>query len=171
MNGQFKSGSEQGANVLDQSARQQWMALLSKAVPTVLEEQVAALGDLPKYQFLRSPEIGLAMVRGRAEGSGQPFNLGEMTITRCVIQLGNQDGLAEHEKPLAGFGYVAGRSQRHAELAAVCDALLQDARWHDRVHTQVLGPLKDLAQRRREQNAAEVEATRVNFFTMRRGES
>ncbi|MDV3351163.1 phosphonate C-P lyase system protein PhnG [Leptothoe sp. LEGE 181152] len=144
-----------------QPSRAVWMSVLAKAPLMLLEECVATLDDVPGYGFLRSPEVGLTMVRGRAEGTGQPFNLGEMTLTRCVVQLDE----------LTGFGYVAGRSKRHAELAAVCDGLLQHPGWHDRVQAQVIIPLQAAAQEKREREAAEVESTRVNFFTMLRGES
>lgn len=144
-----------------QASRAIWISTLAKAPLPLLEKYVATLGDLPDYGFLRSPEIGLTMVRGRAEGTGQPFNLGEMTLTRCVVQLGD----------VTGFGYVAGRSKRHAELAALCDGLLQHPEWQAQVQTQVIVPLQTAAQEKREVNAAEVESTRVNFFTMLRGES
>ena len=137
------------------------MSTLAKAPLDLLEQRVATLSELPRYEFLRSPEVGLTMVRGRAEGTGQPFNLGEMTLTRCVVQLAE----------LTGFGYVAGRSKRHAELAALCDGLLQHPDWHDRVYNQVIVPLQQAAQAKHKSEAAEVESTRVSFFTMRRGES
>lgn len=139
------------------------MATLAKAPPSLLEERVGTLGTLPEYTFLRSPEIGLAMVRGRTEGS-QPFNLGEMTITRCVIQL-----LVEGEI-ITGFGYVAGRSPRHAELVAVGDALLQHPDWQVTVQTQVIEPLQAAIHKKQTAEASEVESTRVNFFTLLRGE-
>jgi alpha-D-ribose 1-methylphosphonate 5-triphosphate synthase subunit PhnG len=142
------------------------MSALAKAPLALLEEQVATLGALPEYRFLRSPEIGLAMVRGRAEGAGQPFNLGEMTMTRCVVQLERAG-----DDSISGFGYVAGRSQRHAELAAVCDALLQHQDWQFKVQTQVIEPLKVAADAQRAAETAEVESTRVNFFTLLRGEA
>lgn len=137
------------------------MSTLAKASLPLLEGCIAALDDLPDYGFLRSPEVGLTMVRGRAEGTGEPFNLGEMPLTRCVIQLGE----------VTGFGYVAGRSKRHAELAALCDALLQHPDWQAQVQQRVIIPLQAAAQAKQETEAAEVESTRVNFFTMLRGES
>lgn len=145
--------------------RARWMAVLSQATLTQLELCLSALEDMPAYHFLRSPEIGLAMVRGRAAGTGAPFNLGEMTITRCVVQFPGPDGDA-----IAGFGYVAGRSRRHAELAAVCDALLQHPDWRDRVRVQVIEPLVAAAEQQATEVAAQVEATKVNFFTLLRGE-
>lgn len=147
------------------------MATLAKAPLSLLEECIGSLGALPEYDFLRSPEIGLAMVRGRADGVGQPFNLGEMTITRCVVQLSLAGAAHVEGATIAGFGYVAGRSQRHAELAAVCDALLQHPDWHAKVQTQVIKPLQVAAHEKQMAEAAEVESTRVNFFTLMRGES
>ncbi|MEM9214370.1 MAG: phosphonate C-P lyase system protein PhnG [Cyanobacteria bacterium P01_F01_bin.150] len=164
-------------------SRQNWMATFAKAplahleqhVDSVLESALFSGQKRPKYQFLRSPEIGLAMIRGRAGGTGQPFNLGEMTITRCVVQLKaegkGQKAESKIPNPISGFGYVAGRSHRHAELVALCDALMQHPDWCDRVQAGVIEPLVVLAQEKRAAEAAEVESTRVNFFTMLRGES
>jgi len=147
--------------------RQIWISILAKTALESLEQRVALLGALPAYDFLRAPEIGLTMVQGRAGGPGQPFYLGEMTLTRCVVRLvAEGDGEA-----IAGYGYVAGRSHRHAELAALCDALLQHPHWTERVFATVIEPLAAAAQQQQEQQARQVEATRVNFFTMVRGES
>jgi alpha-D-ribose 1-methylphosphonate 5-triphosphate synthase subunit PhnG len=151
-------------------SRSSWMATLAKAPCPLLENCIRTLGSLPEYEFLRSPEIGLAMVRGRADGTGQPFNLGEITITRCVVQVAIAAEPPAATAAMTGFGYVAGRSQRHAELAAVCDALLQHPAWQGTVQAQVIEPLKAAAQEKCRTEAAEVESTRVNFFTLLRGE-
>ena len=142
------------------TARQTWMAILAKSSVVDLEQQVKTLGEIPKYTFLRQSEIGLAMVRGRAGGTGEAFNLGEMTVTRCVIKM----------EDFRGFGYVGGRSKRHAELAAVCDGLLQKNEWRDLVQELVIQPLhtKLIEHQRKQQN--QTEATKVEFFTMLRGE-
>lgn len=147
--------------------RQGWMGTLAKAPLAELEQFVSELGDLPTYIFLRSPEIGLAMVRGRAGGVGDAFNLGEMTLTRCVVQL---DQTAGEQQRHTGFGYVGGRSHRHAELAALCDALLQHQRWHSRVMAAVIEPLRSSFQQSVEQQQRQTAATQVEFFTMLRGE-
>ena len=148
--------------------RQAWMGTLAKAELTALEGCVAQLGDLPGYVFLRSPEIGLAMVRGRAGGVGDAFNLGEMTLTRCVVRL---DEAGEQEiGELVGFGYVGGRSHRHAELAALCDALLQYEQWYGRVMKAVIEPLQRRLQASVEHQQRQTAATQVEFFTMLRGE-
>lgn len=150
----------------DLAIRKAWMATLAKASLPELEACVSTLAPLPEYRFLRSPEIGLTMVRGRAGGTGAPFNLGEIPLTRCVVQLATDPA-----EPTTGFGYVAGRSKRHAELAALCDGLLQDGAWYERVQSQVIEPLQAAYQASRDQQAQQTEATRVNFFTMLRGES
>ncbi|MEO0852313.1 MAG: phosphonate C-P lyase system protein PhnG [Cyanobacteria bacterium J06648_11] len=146
--------------------RQAWMAILAKAPDKQLEACARTIAAAaPAVVMLRSPEIGLAMVRGRAGGTGQKFNLGEITVTRCVVQLESPDS----DTPISGFGYVAGRSRRHAELAAICDALLQHPEWRDRVWHQVITPLQAEAEERRQQQQQQTEATRVKFFTMPRG--
>ncbi len=154
------------------SQRQAWMATLAKAELELLEKLVNTLDNLPNYSFLRCPEIGLTMVRGRAGGTGEPFNLGEITMTRCVVQLESQgdEALAALAEGIAGFGYVAGRSHRHAELAAVCDALLQIPNWHDQIQAEVIQPLQVEHQKQQELKQRQAAATKVNFFTMLRGE-
>ena len=152
--------------------RQFWISTLAKAPLEHLERQFGLLGGLPSYEFLRAPEMGLAMVQGRSGGTGQPFYLGEMTLTRCVVRLladaAHDRGLDKTEA-IAGYGYITGRSHRHAELAAVCDALLQHPDWHHAVLDTVIEPLVAAAQQQQQQQARQVESTRVNFFTMVRG--
>lgn len=150
---------------MELARRQHWMATLAKAPLSSLEALFGEVGEVPEYGFLRSPETGLTMVRGRAGGVGEVFNLGEMTLTRCVVRL-----FAQESAPIAGFGYVGGRSHRHAELAAVCDGLLQHQDWNETVWEKVIAPLDAIAQQAREQQQQQTAATKVDFFTMLRGE-
>ena len=101
------------------------------------------------------------MVRGRAGGTGEQFNLGEMTITRCALTL--PDGTI-------GMAYVQGRNVRHAEQAAVVDGLLQQQAWHGRVHRSVIEPLAHAHYRQAEQKSKVAAQTKVEFFTLVRGE-
>lgn len=143
----------------DEPARKDWMSLLAKSRPAALE---ALWQDrqVPRFTWLRAPEIGAAMVRGRMGGTGAPFNLGEMTVTRCSLQL--DDGTVGH-------GYVQGRDKPHAERAALIDALMQtDAA--TQVQAEVLVPLRAQAAARAEGRAAKAAATKVEFFTLVRGE-
>ncbi len=65
--------------------RRAWIRLLSRAPLEMLEAALAALAG-PHPQWLRRPETGLVMVQGRIGGSGAHFNLGEVTVTRCVLR-------------------------------------------------------------------------------------
>lgn len=143
-------------------ARRRWMGILAKAQPAELAEAWERLKLAVPHDLLRAPEVGMAMVRGRMGGDGAPFNLGEMTVTRCAVAL---------EGGITGFAWVAGRDRRHAELAAVCDALLQDPRHRDRVMRTVIAPLAEAQAQRRDDRARRAAATRVDFFTLARGEN
>ncbi len=140
------------------ASRQYWMSVLARADLSDLETYWQNLPHHPTYRHLRKPEIGMAMVRGRAGGTGSPFNLGEITLTRCVVEMA--DGVQ-------GFGYVTGRSRRHAELVALFDGLMQeDSSKHgpaliQRLHEQWLA--------RREEVSRKAATTKVNFMTMVRG--
>lgn len=108
---------------------------------------------------LRCAEIGLALVTGRTGATGTPFGLGEMTLTRCVVQVGKA----------MGVGYVRGRAPNHARNVALADALLQGEDHHG-VHSAVVVPLAAAQVRRSAQRAADVDTSRVQFVTMVRGE-
>ncbi len=142
----------------DTEARRLWMGLLARATREELEEAWRGLDPAPVYAFLRRPETGLAMVRGRTGGTGEPFNLGEMTMSRCAVRLIGTTGLA----------FVAGRDLRRAELAAVFDALLQDAAKRARIETTLVAGIAERLAGERAARSAEVAATRVNFFTLAR---
>ena len=140
--------------------RQGWMATLAKATPGELEALwPAAVADTPAYRRLRGPEFGLAMVRGRVGGTGNPFNIGEMTVTRCAVQLANG---------VIGHAYVGGRRPRQAELAAVADALLQDAPHRAALLERLIAPLNAAAAERHRVTAGKAAATKVEFFTVAR---
>ena len=143
--------------------RQGWMSLLAKAPEGLLGRLWAAAGIEVAHVWLRPPEIGAVMVRGRAGGTGAPFNLGEMTVTRCALRLegGPADGLVGH-------AYVAGRCREKALVAALCDALMQDEVQAVVVRDAVLVPLAQAAAEARETLAAKAAATRVEFFTLAR---
>lgn len=139
------------------AARKGWMSLLARAAPARL---AALMPDLPPNALLRAPECGAVMVRGRAGATGAPFNLGEMTVTRCSVRL---------DCGTVGHAWVQGRDKAHARRAAVADALLQTAA-ADEIEARVLAPLAAEAAAARAARAAKAAATRVEFFTMVRGE-
>ncbi len=135
------------------------MGLLAKAPPGRLAAHLASLGPEPPVTLLRPPETGTVMLRGRIGGTGAPFNLGEMTVTRCVLQL--SDGAVGHAQ-------VQGRDKEHARRAALVDALWQTD--PARIEAVVLAPLRGEALAARRGTAARAAATRVDFFTLVRGE-
>jgi alpha-D-ribose 1-methylphosphonate 5-triphosphate synthase subunit PhnG len=102
------------------------------------------------------------MVQGRMGGDGDPFNVGEMTVTRCAVRMA-ADGRVGH-------AYVSGRRPAHAEMAAVFDALLQDKKRRAVLESKVIAPLEALQRKRRLAASRKTAATRVEFFTLVRGD-
>jgi alpha-D-ribose 1-methylphosphonate 5-triphosphate synthase subunit PhnG len=137
--------------------RQRWMATLARASRSEIADLVGP--DLPGHEVLKAPETGTVMVEGRAGGAGRRFNLGEATVTRCVVRL--SDG------PM-GFSYALGRDARKARLAAILDARLQREEANSPLHRAVI----DLAGRQsaaRDLASRKAAATKVDFFTLVRG--
>ncbi len=142
------------------ASRKDWLGLLAKAPAADVAHYWAELAMAPDYTILRNPEIGGVMVRGRAGAVGAPFNLGEMTVARASVKL--SDGTVGH-------GYVQGRSKDHALTAALVDALMQTDE-ADRIGANLLTPLRTAREERMATRAAKAAATKVDFFTMLRGE-
>ena len=137
--------------------RKSWMATLAKAPPARL---AALVPDLPLHTVLRQPEIGAVMVRGRVGGTGAAFNLGEMTVTRASVRLATGE---------VGHAWVQGRDKGHALRAAAVDALMQTGAG-PQIAARVLTPLANDARNARDVRAAKAAGTKVDFFTMVRGE-
>jgi alpha-D-ribose 1-methylphosphonate 5-triphosphate synthase subunit PhnG len=143
-----------------QNERQMWMSLLAKSPAAELERLWAAFDPAEDYTWLRAPEAGGVMVQGRAGATGAPFNLGEMTVTRCSLKLASGD---------VGHGYVQGRDKAHATRAALVDAMMQTSQ-AAAVKRHVLEPLERAMTDAKQARAAKAAATKVDFFTMVRGE-
>ncbi len=137
------------------------MRVLAASEGTELAALLLAIGPLPRYEELRRPECGLLMLRGRIAGDGAPFNVGEVTIARVAVRLQTQE---------VGFGYVLGRDVEKARLVAVCDALMQTERYRPLVEQSVIAPLRARQAVARKLAAERTAATRVEFFTLVRGE-
>jgi alpha-D-ribose 1-methylphosphonate 5-triphosphate synthase subunit PhnG len=136
------------------------MAVLARARREELEEIFERLGGLPRHAVLKPAETGTVMVEGRAGGNGRRFNLGEATLTRCVVRL---DG-----GPM-GFAYALGTDRRKALLAAVLDALLQDPARGPALARAVIGPLAERQRTAKDLALRKAAATKVEFFTVVRG--
>lgn len=141
--------------------RRQWMAVLAQSSADVLERQCKPLKLKPDYQLLRPTQIGLVQLQGRMEVTGARFMLGDMTVSRAAVQL--KDGTC-------GYSYVIGRNRVHAERCAWLDALLQTEEVSARLWDKVVIPLHEQLQAQRAHQHDDVAASRVNFFTLVRGE-
>lgn len=140
--------------------RQAAMTILASATQRELDMALERFAPLPPIKDLRTPESGLAMVRGRIGGDGAPFNLGEATVTRAAVRIGNGP---------TGVAYLLGRDPKRARSAAILDALWQDPA----LRPALEDALKPIRARIAADEAAEAErtkATKVDFFTMVRGE-
>ena len=139
-----------------QRARQRWLGVLSRARCEELQHALAGLPHSVTHSWIRPPEVGAVMIGARSGGTGERFNLGEMTVTRCALKLDSGE---------VGYGYVAGRDGRHAELIATFDALLQK---YDDLDL-VLDSLERARDERDRARLQKTNATKVDFFTLERG--
>lgn len=140
--------------------RRDWLAVLAHAPRDALQrygEAIAAQG----FEWLRAPETGLAMLRGRIGNQGDRFNLGEATMTRCVVRHHGALGTVA-----AGIGYVLGRDAQRAGWVAQLDALLQQPEHHEALMREVVEPLRQAIAVRRRDEAVRTAASRVQFFTL-----
>jgi len=141
--------------------RRHWISILAKSTSGQIEALWSELSIHPTWTHIRPPETGMVMVRGRSGGDGKRFNLGEMTMTRAAVRL--VDGPT-------GFGYVQGRSKRHAELVAVIDAMLQLPQHRSNIEDNIVQPLAREQEERRDLRSRKAAGTKVEFFTMTRGD-
>lgn len=144
-----------------QSRRRGVMTVLTRSDAAEIALHLDSLGPLPASEDLRPPESGLVMVRGRIGGDGPPFNFGEATVTRAAVKL---------ETGETGFGYVLGRDLAKARLVALCDALVQNATYRNVIERNVVAPIRTRVDAARQRKQQQVAATKVEFFTLVRGE-
>jgi alpha-D-ribose 1-methylphosphonate 5-triphosphate synthase subunit PhnG len=142
-------------------ARRRCANLLAAATRNELQTFWEKLPRQPDVKPVRGPETGLVMVRGRIGGSGSPFNLGEATVTRASISLAS--GTVGHAQAL-------GTDKEKVRLAACLDALWQEVGSRDLIETELLAQVAQRIMAEDQAKAEETAATRVDFFTMVRGE-
>lgn len=136
------------------------MSVLARTSTERLEHYWSSLEPRPETRLLRKPETGLVMIRARAGGDGMQFHLGEMTVTRCAAAVGD----------VVGHAWVAGRDRRRAELAAIFDAMLQKPERREQVIQELVEPEAERQSETRRAREAKAAATRVEFYTMVRGD-
>lgn len=145
----------------DVAARQRAMAIFARATR---DELIAVLDPIEAAHAaidLRRPEAGLVMLRGRVGGDGNAFNLGEASVARASVRLPTGE---------TGHAYVLGRDTGHARLAAIADALWQRSDLSERIEREIVAPVAARLERQASERARETAATRVDFFTLVRGE-
>jgi alpha-D-ribose 1-methylphosphonate 5-triphosphate synthase subunit PhnG len=150
-----------GQEARDQAERKAVMATLAQASGDDIARLWDEAGLTSEAELLRGPETGLVTVRGRIGGGGAPFNVGEATVTRATVRLPSGQ---------VGHSYTLGRDRKKAKLAAIADALWQDPAQRKTVETSLVAPLRAAQSEAREKRRAETAATKVDFFTMVRGE-
>lgn len=155
------NNAQQSADKADQSGRRRCAGLLAGATLTELEAAWNTLPEKPQTRAVRGPETGLIMVRGRIGGGGSAFNLGEATVTRATVAL---------EGNIIGHAQSLGTDKEKVRLAAIFDALWQIDTSRDLVERSILTPVEERIEIDRKKKAEEAAATRVDFFTMVRGE-
>jgi len=144
-----------------QTARQHWLSVLAHSSAGQLDTCWQPLNLQPAFERVRPAEIGLTRLQARMGGTGKRFVMGDATVTRAVVKL--DDGTL-------GFSYVLGRDKAHAERCALIDALLQQKATCELLQEKVIAPLAALQAEQRQQRAREIASSKVDFFTLVRGE-
>ena len=145
----------------DVDRRKSRMAVLARCDAAEMRKSWNALELDPAVTLLRGPETGLVMLRGRIGGTGGEFNFGEATVTRATVKL---------ENGAVGHSLALGRDKVRAKLSAVIDAMCQDETMAARIDRAMIAPLREALEQRDSRRQTETAATRVDFFTMVRGE-
>ncbi len=142
-------------------ARKRAMALLARATTPEMAEPIGRFWPGCAARDLKPIETGLVMLRGRVGGDGAPFNVGEATVTRAVVELPSGE---------RGYAHILGRDGGRARLAAIVDALWQKSEARADVEKAILAPIAARLAAEKAKTCAETAATRVDFFTLVRGE-
>lgn len=150
-----------GQEARDQAERKAAMATLAQSSGDDIVRLWNEAGLPSEAELLRGPETGLVTMRGRIGGGGAPFNVGEATVTRATVRLPSGQ---------VGHCYALGRDRQKARLAAIADALWQDPARRNEIETKIIAPLQAALTTAHERRRAETAATKVDFFTMVRGE-
>ncbi|MFW0698612.1 phosphonate C-P lyase system protein PhnG [Pantoea sp. R13S299] len=145
-----------------QTDRQRWLSVLAHSSAALLEQHWQALNLQPEFTLVRPAEIGLTRLQARMGATGKRFVMGDATVTRAVVQLG--DGTL-------GYSYLLGRDKAHAERCALLDALLQQPETRSLLEEKIITPLAAWRDEQRQLRAREIASSKVDFFTLVRGDN
>ena len=150
------------AKKIDHEVRKRWLAVLARASRLELEKAWTRFESAVTAEYVRPAESGMVMLRGRVGGTGDAFNVGEASVTRCAVRFGTG---------ALGVGYALGRDRRKAELIAMFDALLQDGEHYPDLDNQFITPLASEQAAKRVAASRAAAASKVEFFTFVRGQT
>ena len=139
----------------DTATRQHWMSVLAHSQPAELAARLNALNITADYEVIRAAETGLVQIQARMGGTGERFFAGDVRLTDGTL----------------GYSWVQGRDKQHAERCALIDALMQQSRHFQNLSETLIAPLDADRMARIAARQAEVNASRVDFFTMVRGDN
>ncbi|WP_337029805.1 phosphonate C-P lyase system protein PhnG [Pantoea agglomerans] len=145
-----------------QTDRQRWLSVLAHSSAALLETHWQALNLQPAHTLIRPAEIGLTRLQARMGATGKRFVMGDATVTRAVVQL--SDGTL-------GYSYLLGRDKAHAERCALLDALLQQPETRQLLEEKIITPLAAWRDEQRQLRAREIASSKVDFFTLVRGDN
>lgn len=146
----------------DQSYRQRLLGILAQSDMPAILECWSALNINPECELVRGPETGLIALRGRMGGGGAAFNFGEAIVTRATVKLSNGS---------IGHAAALGRDPGKAKLSAIIDAVAQDSAMKTEITSKIIDPLAEKITSRDVRRASETAATKVDFFTLVRGDT
>ncbi|MFV9668204.1 phosphonate C-P lyase system protein PhnG [Pantoea sp. KXB25] len=145
-----------------QTDRQRWLSVLAHSNAAMLETHWQALNLQPAFTLVRPAEIGLTRLQARMGATGNRFVMGDATVTRAVVQL--EDGTL-------GYSYLLGRDKAHAERCALLDALLQQPETRPLLEEKIITLLAAWREEQRQLRAREIASSKVDFFTLVRGDN
>ena len=136
--------------------------MLANSSAARLGQHWQALNLQPEFTLIRPAEIGLTRLQARMGATGKRFVMGDATVTRAVVQL--NDGTL-------GYSYLLGRDRAHAERCALLDALLQQPETRPLLEEKIITPLAAWRDEQRQLRAREIASSKVDFFTLVRGDN
>ncbi|MBW1252718.1 phosphonate C-P lyase system protein PhnG [Pantoea allii] len=145
-----------------QTARQHWLSVLAHSSAAELDAHWQPLNLKPEFTLIRPAEIGLTRLQARMGATGKRFVVGDATVTRAVVRL--NDGTL-------GYSYLLGRDKAHAERCALMDALLQQTETGELLQEKIITPLAASREEQRQLRAREIASSKVDFFTLVRGDN
>lgn len=140
--------------------RRAWLATLAHARRGLLAAVSQRFTQGLAFETLREPETGLVMLRGRIDGGGNRFNLGEAALVRCVVRFRSAEAVT------VGVGYCLGRDGERARRMAEIDALLQQPSRRADLMRGVIEPLRKQIDHVRSEQRRRTAASRVAFHIL-----